>query len=241
MIAKYIGGIIGLTKDAIRLMVYLLKRPHYVAVLLALFVGAFYINGVPPQEIGAVLSEKWQAFVENRKQTFKEDYQILSEHFANKKQPVGDESPEEEEILANLDSLSPQDLLSGPKKKPLPENRPSPEEIRRQMTEETFGWQQAFREAKEKPKNLPDENAVEGVLTVLGADRIKVDGKVFTLKMRVLPGKTGQAYQKMKRLFDGMYGQCIPDVDSPEKAECIVGSQEITETLADLGLAEQLR
>ena len=67
MFARYIGGIIGLTKDAVRFSVYLLKRPHYVAVLLAVFIGIFYLNGIPPQEISAFVSEKWQAFVADRK------------------------------------------------------------------------------------------------------------------------------------------------------------------------------
>lgn len=236
--SKYIGGIIGLTKDALRLTVFLLKRPHYVAVLLAVIIGLFYINGVPPREIGGFLKDKWQTFAENRKQVFKEEYQTLSARFSDKKLISG---KTEEELPPEIAEL----MEIGPQNPSLPadfDNGPSREETEARMKEETFGWQQAFREVREEQNDFSreDEDTVEGVLSVIGADRVNVDGKEFRLKVRLLSGKAGTAYQYMKKQFDGMYAQCFPDKDFPERAECIVGSRDVAESLQDMGMADPI-
>ena len=223
MFAKYIGGIIGLTKDAFRLMVFLLKRPHYVAVLLAGIIGIFYLNGIPPQEISGFLSGKWQAFVENRKQTFQEDYQLLSERFLDKNPAVS--APLEKEMIIPDEK---QEIL-----------KLTNEQIAKQMREEVFGWQQAFHEAQKEIK-IPDENVVQGVLTVVSADKVRVDGKVFLLNVKLRSGKAGEAYRRLSRQFDGRNAKCVPNDGNPEKAECFVGGLGVSEMLIDLGLAEPL-
>ena len=223
MFAKYIGGIIELMKDAIRLTAFLLKRPHYVAVLLGGIIGIFYLNGIPPHEISGFLSEKWLAFVENRKQTFQEDYQLLSEHFSDKKtldsKPSAIEVFEPEEKKAVLKMTDEQSI--------------------QQMQEEVFGWQQAFQNAGKKME-IPDENAIQGVLTVVSANKVRVGERYFLLNVWIHSGKAGEAYQRLKRQFDGRNAKCIPDNGNPEKAECFVGGLGVSEMLFDFGLADSL-
>ena len=223
MFAKYIGGIIGLTKDAFRLTVFLLKRPHYVAALLGGSIGIFYLNGIPPQEICAFLSEKWQAFIENRKQTFQEDYQLLSKHFSDKK--TVDAKPSATKVLEPEEKTAVLKITD--------------EQIAQQMRDEVFGWQQAFQEAGKEIK-IPDENVVQGVLTVVGADKVRVGERYFLLNVRIHSGKAGEAYQRLKRQFDGRNAKCVPDNDNPEKAECFVGGLGVSEMLLDFGLADSL-
>ena len=79
--SDYAGGVFGLFKDFFRFIVFGLKNPHYIVIILAIIIGIFHWCGIPPQEISGFLSGKWNAFVENRKQTFKEDYQLLSKRF----------------------------------------------------------------------------------------------------------------------------------------------------------------
>lgn len=233
MLAKYIGGIIGLTKDAVRFIIFLLKRPHYVLVLLAAVIGLFYVNGVPPHEIANTVKGKWNAFVENRKEVFGEDIQLLTSYF-NKKAGI---KPEKKQIIeADIDLFEEKDnrqeqqILKQQRQKELMVKQ------ERQMQEEVFGWQAAFESAKEP--SVAEENAVSGFLFVVGADKVRVGDQTFLLKVRLLPGKATEAYQQIKQRFDGHEAKCFPDKNNPERAECYVKSLGVSETLIDFGLAD---
>ena len=217
MFAKYIGGIIGLTKDALRIAFYFLKRPHYVAVVLLLIVGAFYVNGVPPWEISGFLSGKWQALVENRKQTFKEDMRLISAHFDQEKNetPAKEDKTDEDDRAAEI-----------------------MQNYQRQMEEEV-SWKKAFEEAQNE-KTFSGENVVEGTLSVVSSSEVRVAGQTFSLKVRLHSGKAGEAYQQIKRRFEGRQAKCVPDNDNPEKAECYVGALGVSEMLVDFNLADPI-
>jgi len=224
----YIGGLIGLTKDAVNFVVFLLKNPHYVIVLLACIIGIFYLNGIPPREISPFLESKWHAFVENRKQTFKEDFQLLSDHFGIGKGVIGKDGE-----IPDFSELSGEEV---PKKQI---QRKTEEEVRQELTEEVFGWQKAFQDTR--PEEEPaDEDAVQGVLFVVSADRISIGEKTYSLNVRLRSGKAGEAYQEMKRQFDGRKAKCVPDQTFPEKMNCFVGGQSVSEMLTDFGLADPI-
>lgn len=237
MFAKYIGGIIGLIKDAGRFIIFLLKRPHYVVALLAAVIGLFYVNGIPPHEIAGVVKGKWNVFIENRKEVFGEDVQIISSYLKKKaglpvkvqEQSVDMQIPD---VFQDEKTAQEQLLL----KQKIQEQQRLEKE--KQMYEETFGWQAAFESVE---KEIPvDENVVQGTLFVVGADKIKINGKTFLLKIRLLSGKAGEAYQQIKDRYDGRAAKCFPDETNPERAECYVGFLSVADTLIDFGLAEPL-
>lgn len=226
-LATYIGGIIGLYKDFFRFIVFGLKNPVYIAVLLAVIIGIFSLNGIPPREISGFLSGKWNAFVENRTQTFKEDYQLLSKRFLKK-----------EETFSDLKKAQEKDAIEAKKRKDKRAKEHAEQQVR-QMQEETFGWQQAFETAKKK-EGEAGKNAIGGVLTVVGADRVRIGETVFTLKVRLRSGKAGEAFQDLKRRFDGGNAKCFTDKDDPEKAECFVGKTSLSQMLVDYAYADPL-
>ena len=233
------GGIIALMKDALRLTFFLLKRPHYVAVLLAVIIGLFYLNGIPPHKISTVLESKWQALVENRKQTFKEDIQIIAKHFGKTKAPAAiNATVEKASDPADIeDQFNPADELVIRREEITHRQKEQFEKNKQYMQEEVFGWQQAFQEVP-KQDDLSDENAIEGVLSVVSADKVRIEEKTFSLKIRLRAGKAGEAYQKLKRHFNGRKAKCIPDEKNPEKAECFAGALSASEMLVDFGLAD---
>lgn len=219
-LSGYIYGFIGLTKDAARFIIYLLKRPHYVAFLLAAIIGIFYLNGVPPQKIAVVVQSKWAAFVANRKETFKEDLELISAHFSDKKEnKTGRKVPEKKSDAAS-------------------EKGQTAPDYRKQMEEENFGWKPMLQAADSK--SVPDdENAVQGILSVVSADKVRIEEHVFLLKIKLHAGQAGEAYQQVKRRFDGRQAKCIPDKET-QRAECFVGALGMSEMLIDFGLADPI-
>ena len=223
-------GTVGLAKDAFRFVFFLLKRPHYVAVLLALIVGIFYVNGIPPKEISGFISGKWNAFVENRRETFKEDYKLLFDRFLRKKS-VPDADKKQDMDIERLEKLVKENAEL---EKKLSERK---EKKIKQMKEETFGWQKSFETAK-KTEKKENKNTIKGILTVVGADRIRIKERTFSLNVRLRPGKAGKAYQDLKQHFDGSEAGCIPNQSDPDKAECFVGKSSLSQMLIDYAYAD---
>ena len=215
MIAKYIGGIIELTKDAMRLTFYFLKRPHYTAAVLFLIIGVFYLNGIPPQKISGFLAGKWQAFVENRKQTFKEDMQLISDHFKKEENEKKQEPVKKEETATETKSSY------------------------QRQAEEEAKWKQAFEEAR-KAVEITGDNVVEGVLTIVSANEVQLEKQKFLLPVQIHSGKASEAFERMKNRFDGKQAKCVPDKDNAAKAECFVGSLGVSEMLIDFGFADPI-
>lgn len=226
-LSGYVSGVIGLTKDFVRFGFELLKRPHYVAVLIALFLGAFYACGVPPREIPQVVQKKWRLFIANRKSVLSEELQLISDRIDDDGNP----------LKKKMDELA---------------GRLNDSERARKQNEPLFVRAGVFHKEnlednKEKfnvsAAALPDlsgGNVVQGELSVVGANKIRVAGRLFSLKVRIRSGKAGEAYAALKRKFDGIQAKCLPDPSDSGLADCFVGALGVSEMLIDFGYAEPL-
>lgn len=227
-LSGYVGGIIGLAKDAFRFCFALLKRPHYVVLLILFIVGIFYLFGITPQEIPQAVGQQWQAFIDNRKQVVSEELQAFSER-------IGDDNNPLVQTIAGVS-------------KNLKEETPAV----RPMTKELFADPEQVKKeqiflnqivAEKKVPDLPEDrnqNVVQGTLFVEGAMQVSIQDQKFKLKVRMRSGKAGAAYAQLKHRFNGVKAKCYPDTDKPEYAECFVGSLSVSEMLIDFGYAEAL-
>lgn len=235
----YVAGAAGLVKDFGRFALGLLKRPHYVAVLLALIVGAFWLGGVKPADIPRTVEKKWQAFVANRKQVVTEELQSLSERMDNPDNPLKSFVFTGKRPIAEAKREQKRQTQSQTKPEPVPEQRPVflPEAEARREIEQRVVW-------KRPDKNAPsgdtaaDGGAVTGTLVVTGADTVRIGGRDFSLRVRLRAGKATASFQQLKRCFDGRQGKCVPDENVANLAECFVGSLGLSETLIDFGYAD---
>lgn len=233
-LSGYISGAVGLIKDFVRLGFGLLKRPHYVAVLMALIIGGFYFCGVPPREIPRVVGQRWQAFIANRKKVFSEELQSISERIDDKGNPVRQTV---NKLSEQLDTGRP--AAARKENTPLFIN-PDASEQEQRLFEENFGWQQAFKTSDTELPDLSGKEVVEGVVSVIGADKVRVANRDFSLKVKLRPGRAGEAFSQVKRRFDGLTAKCLPDPADPGLADCFVGALGISEMLIDFGYADPL-
>lgn len=232
----YVAGIVGLTKDFGRFALETLKRPHYVAALLALIVGAFWLGGVKPADIPRTVEKKWQAFVANRKQVVTEELQSLSERMNNPDNPL-------KSVV--FTGRRPVAENSRPQKRQNPQPQPEqqsqpvflPEAEARREIEQRVVWKRPEKGA-ESDAAATDGNAVTGTLSVTGADTVRIGGRDFSLRVRLRAGKATASFQQLKRRFDGRQGKCVPDEKIANLAECFVGSLGLSETLIDFGYAD---
>ena len=203
-LSGYIGGIIGLTKDLIRFCLALLKRPHYVAVLIMLFLGVFYLYGVSPQEIPQVVGGKWQAFIADRKKVVSEELQSISERIDDKDSP----------LKKTINSLSGHIETKAESKKdvqPSAVNDVSPvSEQQHYLFEEKFGWQQAMASAEDELPDLSEKEVVRGVISVIGADKVRISDRTFSLKVKLRPGKATKARRGKRRALSYFTNVCCP-------------------------------
>ena len=236
----YAAGAAGLAKDFGRFALGLLRRPHYVAVLLALVVGAFWLGGVKPTDIPRTVELKWQAFVANRKQVVTEELQSLSERMNNPDNPLKAVVFTGRRPAAENKQPQKQQAQAQPQTKtePVSEQRPVflPQAEARREIEQRVVW-------KRPDKNAPsdtaaDGGAVTGTLVVTGADTVRIGGRDFSLRVRLRAGKATASFQQLKRRFDGRQGKCVPDENVANLAECFVGSLGLSETLIDFGYAD---
>lgn len=224
----YVAGVVGLIKDLWHFVVFLLKRPHYVALILAVILGAFYIAGISPQEIPVVLNNKWQRFVKNRKQTISEDLYLFSKRFDDPDNPL----KQTISIITNNLSEKP-DKTVEEKKQAKPVFIVPP-----RRKKETLSVQKNAS-TPEQQKN-EDEKILQGTLFIEGADKIKINTKKFLLKVKLRPGKSSEAFSQLNRRFNGANAKCYPDPKHPQYADCFVGSLDVSELLIDFGYADPL-
>ncbi len=228
-LSGYVSGLVGLSKDVIRFVFKLLKRPHYVAGLIAIILGGFYFCGITPREIPQVLSQKWQALVANRKQVFSEEWQSISKKIDNNITPL-------KKLTGDI--AVPQDIKRTDTVPSQTVNDSRQEEQR--LYEETFGWQKAFASSENALPDMPEKDMVQGILVVDSANKIRIAGRKFSLKVRLRPGKAGDAFFQLKRRYDGTEAKCFPDSHDSDMAKCFVGSLDISEMLIDFGYADPL-
>lgn len=240
----YVRGTIGLAKDAARLFFGLLARPHYVALLLAATVGAFALAGIEPRGIPSFVGEKWNAVVADRKKVLQEDLRRLSDYIdarrgtktarANggkkreKAAPPPFFSPRraEQEIVINDDgTIAANDAANRSETAAEP---PRP-------TADYFISAVAPESVSER-----DGDSIRGRLNIVGAAKVRVNGRDFVLPVKIRAGRAGDAFAELKRRYDGAEGRCYPAADDAENAECFVGAVGLGETLVDFGYAENL-
>ena len=185
-ISGYISGIVGLLKDFIRFGFGLLKRPHYVAAIIVVILGVFYLNGISPREIPKVVRHQWDSFVANRKQVFSEELQSISQRIDDENNPL-------KQTFNKLSDHIKKEASSEQKteKKPL-FVEPEKTVQEQHLFEENFGWQKSFQEISEKePVDVFGKESIQGILTVIGATQVRIGDRVFSLKVKLRPGKAG--------------------------------------------------
>ena len=220
----YVRGMIGLVKDAARLFFKLLARPHCVALLLAVVIGAFWLVGVEPRAIPSVVGKKWNAVVADRKKVWREDLQQLSDYIDAQR---GTKTEKKQNV-------SPPVLF--------PVRRDDAEiVIRDDGTIATASNPPAF--VAEPPRPTADyfisavapkadepelnDHFIKGRLNIVGSSKVS-------------SGRAGDAFGELKRRYDGSEGRCYPSADNSDIAECFVGAVGLGETLIDFGYAENL-
>ena len=253
MLSKNIGAVFILLKGTVRLIFYMLKRPHYIAALIAILVGIFYLNGVPPREIGAVVQKKWQAFAENRKQTFKEDLMVILKRYGlqdklafkeavrpatdikktadNSEKNIGKKTTDKAEPPENSD----ENISYTPEAS----ETLKPGSFENQMQEEVFGWQQALRQAQKETEKRVKNKVIQGTLYVVGADKVRIGNHTFSLFVKLRAGKAAEAFRMLKHDFEGRNAQCVPDEDF-KLADCLIGTTSLSDTLVDFGMADPI-
>lgn len=233
----YVRGMIGLVKDAARLFFKLLARPHCVALLLAVVIGAFWLVGVEPRAIPSVVGEKWNAVVADRKKVWREDLQQLSDYIDAQR---GTKTKKKQNV-------SPPVLF--------PVRRDDAEiVIRDDGTIATASNPPAF--VAEPPRPTADyfisavapkadepelnDHFIKGRLNIVGSSKVRINGMEFSLPVKIRSGRAGDAFGELKRRYDGSEGRCYPSADDSDIAECFVGAVGLGKTLIDFGYAENL-
>ena len=194
-----------------------------------------YFCGVSPREIPRVVQQKWQAFIANRKQVFSEELQSISERIEDKDNPLKQTM---NKLSGRLDDDRPA-AAAQEKNIPLFIN-PGVSEQERRLFEEKFGWQDALETSDAGSPDLSGKEVVKGVVSVVGADKVRIADRNFSLKVKLRPGRAGEAFSQAKRRFDGLEAKCLPDPANPDLADCFVGALGISEMLIDFGYADPL-
>ncbi|HBO58959.1 MAG TPA: hypothetical protein DD624_03510 [Alphaproteobacteria bacterium] len=260
MIIKLIKGFLAFLNDGRRLLVWFVKSPLAVAVALSLFFGAFYMAGIAPHEIGGWFKNTAAPAVGRRIDYLKADAEGMSD-LAKKKlaekgvvlqnaQPVKKqirpieketvpESRAEQPTLADIEAFENEMLGRRPRRAaPLAsEEEPSAVyEAQQQQAAENVAWAQVMQETPADPLAEYDASEiVQGVARVVGADKIKVDGRLLKLDIVIRPGKAGAAYQALKQEVDSVTVRCLLPEDA---AVCFYNNKDITDVLFDRMLAD---
>lgn len=262
-LSGYISGVVGLSKDFVRFLLGLLLRPHYVAALLIVFFGVFYLCGIHPADVPAWFKDNVGTFIEARVENVKSDVARFSEK-RNEAETAAEQIDEAEggvmgriKALRNIVSKGKADRGTEKKKAagkkaaeqqppvfvtpPAPEGsvQPVPQVEHQEMFDETFGWNRAF-EAKEEIED--DRPFVEGVMVVISGDKIKIGTSLFSLAgIRLRSGKFQEAYITMRRKFNGITGRCYFEKEGDGIADCRAGGEDLGQYLLDYDLADEIR
>ena len=78
--------------------------------------------------------------------------------------------------------------------------------------------------------DVDESEIVQGVASVIGADKIKVDGQTLKLAVKIRSGKAGEAYQALKQTADSVTVRCLLPADD---AMCFHNNRDITDILRD--------
>ncbi len=241
----YVRGTIGLAKDAARLFFRLLARPHYVAMLLGATVGAFALAGIGPRDIPSFVGEKWNAVVADRKKVLQEDLRRLSDYIDARRgtKTASAKRSQKREKNAPPPFFSPRraepEIVIGDDGTIAVTDAADRSETAAEPPRPTADY---FISAVASESAAPEQNGdfIKGRLIIVGAAKVRVNGRDFVLPVKIRAGRAGDAFAELKRRYDGAEGRCYPAADNAENAECFVGAVGLGETLVDFGYAENL-
>ena len=110
-------------------------------------------------------------------------------------------------------------------------------EDQQRQAAEAVAWAQVMQEAPvvDPLAEYDAAEIVQGVANVVGADKIKVDGRLLKLDIIIRPGKAGAAYQALKQAVDSVTVRCLLPEDA---AVCFYNNKDITDVLFDRMLAD---
>ena len=237
---------------------WFVKRPFAVAFALCLFFGAFYAAGIAPNEIGGGFKNTAAPAVGKRIDYLKSDAAGMSD-FAKKKlaekgvalrtaplpekrvRPVEKESATADQpTLADIEAFENELTGRRPRRAPsLPEEKEptaAHEEQQRQAAE-AVAWAQIMQAppVADPLAEFDESEIVQGVASVIGADKIKVNGQTLKLAVKIRPGKAGEAFQALKQAADSVTVRCLLPADD---AVCFYNNRDIADVLRDRLLAD---
>lgn len=258
MIIKLVKGFLAFLNDGRRLLMWFVKSPLAVAVVLCLFFGAFYMAGIAPNEIGGWFKNTAAPAVGKRIDYLKSDAAGMTD-FAKKKlaekgvvlsaaplpkkqiRPVEKESAATKQpTLADIEAFENELMGRRPRRMTsLPEEKEQSAvyEDQQRQAAEAVAWAQVMQEAPvvDPLAEYDAAEIVQGVANVVGADKIKVDGRLLKLDIIIRPGKAGAAYQALKQAADSVTVRCLLPEDA---AVCFYNNKDITDVLFDRMLAD---
>lgn len=257
MIIKLVKGFFAFLNDGRRLLIWFVKSPLAVTVALCLFFGAFYMAGIAPNQIGGWFKNTAAPAVGKRIDYLKSDAAGMTD-FAKKKleekgvalraaplpkkrvRPVEESAAAEQPTLADIEAFENELMGRRPRRAPsLPEEKEQSaahEEQQRQAAE-AVAWAQVMQKAPvaDPLAGYDAAEIVQGVASVVGADKIKVDGRLLKLDVIIRPGKAGAAYQALKQAADSVTVRCLLPEDA---AVCFYNNKDIADVLFDRMLAD---
>lgn len=245
MIIKLVKGFLAFLNDGRRLLMWFVKSPLAVAVVLCLFFGAFYMAGIAPNQIGGWFKNTAAPAVGKRIDYLKSDAAGMTD-FAKKKLAekgvvLKKETPVKKQVrpteieIADIEAFeSEMSGMKRPSRAALSSASDEAEAVqaRQRQAEDKVAWAQIMQAPPEVDPlaDIDESEIVQGVASVIGADKIKVDGQTLKLAVKIRSGKAGEAYQALKQTADSVTVRCLLPADD---AMCFHNNRDITDILRD--------
>lgn len=229
---------------------WFVKKPSAVAFALCVFFGAFYAAGIAPNQIGGWFKNTAAPAVGKRIDYLKSDAAGMS-GFAKKKlaengvvlktatlpkkqvRPVETAESEIEVIEAFENEMTGMRRAETP----VAADKTEAAEALQQYAAEQVAWAQIMQAppVADPLADFDEAEIVYGVASVIGADKIKVNGQTLKLAVKIRPGKAGEAFQALKRTADSVTVRCLLPADD---AVCFYNNRDIADILRDRLLAD---
>ena len=250
MIIKLVKGFLAFLNDGRRLLMWFVKSPLAVAVVLCLFFGAFYMAGIAPNQIGGWFKNTAAPAVGKRidylksdaagmtdfaKKKLAENGVVLKKETPVKKQVRPTEKETTEIEIADIEAFEGEMLgMKRPNRAASSSASDEAEAVqaRQRQAEDKVAWAQIMQAPPEVDPlaDVDESEIVQGVASVIGADKIKVDGQTLKLAVKIRSGKAGEAYQALKQTADSVTVRCLLPADD---AMCFHNNRDITDILRD--------
>lgn len=250
MIIKLVKGFLAFLNDGRRLLMWFVKSPLAVAVVLCLFFGAFYMAGIAPNQIGGWFKNTAAPAVGKRidylksdaagmtdfaKKKLAENGVVLKKETPVKKQVRPTEKETTEIEIADIEAFEGEILgMKRPSRAASSSASDEAEAVqaRQRQAEDKVAWAQIMQAPPEVDPlaDVDESEIVQGVASVIGADKIRVDGQTLKLAVKIRSGKAGEAYQALKQTADSVTVRCLLPADD---AMCFHNNRDITDILRD--------